>query len=363
MRFLKNIFTRKDEPIKDYHDFWNWFKKHEKAFFNVVKTGKDLEPAFFDKLSPKLDALKDGYFFLTGMLNEHTAELVFTADGVIKNIAFVEELVDSAPVIPGWKFTALKPALDINDVRINMADYTFDSDTLSFYSNDHAAYPDIIDITVFHQDFNEDDEATITNGTYVFLDNYIGELNFATTVDNLVVTSPRLAKKERIPIGKLKDFLHWRQKEFIEKYEGTLQNTGDSEFSVLEADLENGNRLIATINTDLLNWDKKASHPWIVVIKIAFDGEAHNGMPDNDTYALLDDIEWQIGADLIDSEGYINIGRQTADGVRAIYFVCKDFRKPSKILHQITLDNPDDKITFDIYKDKYWKSFNRFNVV
>jgi hypothetical protein len=51
-------------------------------------------------------------FFLTGMYNDDTVELVLTADGAVKNIVFVEELVNSAPKIEGWKFTALKPALD-----------------------------------------------------------------------------------------------------------------------------------------------------------------------------------------------------------------------------------------------------------
>ncbi len=33
MNFLKNIFGKKDEPIKNYVDFWNWFQKNEKTFF------------------------------------------------------------------------------------------------------------------------------------------------------------------------------------------------------------------------------------------------------------------------------------------------------------------------------------------
>ena len=37
MSLLKNIFGKKDEPIKTYNDFWNWFQKNEKAFFDVVK--------------------------------------------------------------------------------------------------------------------------------------------------------------------------------------------------------------------------------------------------------------------------------------------------------------------------------------
>jgi hypothetical protein len=54
-------------------------------------------------------------FFLTGMMDHNRAELVLTADRTINNIVFVEELVATAPEIPGWKFTALKPALDIEN--------------------------------------------------------------------------------------------------------------------------------------------------------------------------------------------------------------------------------------------------------
>jgi hypothetical protein len=67
MSFLKNIFGKKDEPIKSYSDFWIWFQKNEKTFFNVVKSSKDIEKDFFDALSPKLAQLKDGYFYSTGM--------------------------------------------------------------------------------------------------------------------------------------------------------------------------------------------------------------------------------------------------------------------------------------------------------
>src|SRR5690606_20493277 len=109
MSFIKNIFGKKDKPIKSYSDFWNWFQNNEKTFFNVVKSHKDIEKGFFDKLSPKLAELKDGYFYLTGMYDDNTVELVLTADGNTKNIVFIEELIEQAPKINGWKFTALKP--------------------------------------------------------------------------------------------------------------------------------------------------------------------------------------------------------------------------------------------------------------
>ena len=88
MNFLKNIFAKKDNAIKSYEDFWDWFQKSEKVFFNTVKHRQNIEKEFFDKLSPKLHELKEGFFFLTGMLNENTVELIITADGNIKNIVF-----------------------------------------------------------------------------------------------------------------------------------------------------------------------------------------------------------------------------------------------------------------------------------
>lgn len=361
MGLFDKIFGKKEDKIQTYEDFWNWFSSNEQTFYNVVRTGKNIEVDFFNKLSPKLEELKDGFFYLTGMFDDKTAELVFTPDGILKNIVFVEELVSSAPKIPNWKFTALKPALDIENVGIKMADYTFDRDNLSFYAIEHKNFPDEVDLVVAHNDYKEDDKSTIINGTYIFLDNYLGELNSVTTIDNLTVISKDQAEKELIPIEKLKDYLIWREKEFLERYDGIRYNTENDSYSSLEATLNNGLPLVAIINTTLLDWDYKASHPWILKVEIKFDGSKNNGMPDNSTYEQLNSLEDEIMAELKDFEGYLNIGRQTADNERIVYFACKDFRKPSKLLHDLTKKQSDKlDLSYDLYKDKYWQSFERF---
>lgn len=361
MSFLKNIFRKKEQPIKTYDDFWTWFQSNERKFYDIVRSGQNPEKDFFNKLSPKLDELKDGYFYLTGMFDENTAELVLTPDGIVKNIVFVEELVKSAPAITNWKFTALKPALDIENVRIDMAGYSFDSENLSFYSNDNNNYPDEVDIVIVHNNYNEDDKSTITNGTFIFLDNYLGELNSVTNIDNLTVISKDKAEKDLIPIAKLKDYLIWREKEFIEKYNGLRYDTENDTYTGLKAELKNGRPLVAVINTTLLEWDSKASHPWLLKVEITYNGNKNNGMPDKDTYELLNNFEDEVMLEIKDFNGYLNIGRQTAENTREIYFACKDFRKPSKILYELTKKYSGKlNLTYDIYKDKYWQSYERF---
>lgn len=361
MSFLKNIFKAKETPIDTYEDFWNWFSKNEKAFYKVVKEAGNIEKEFFDKLSPKLSELQEGIFFVTGMHNDDTVELIFTAEGAIKNIVFVEEIVAAAPALSGWMFTAHKPALNIEDVSINMVGYEFNRRNLYFYANEKEAYPDEIDITVVHDDLNDENKSTIINGIYIFLDNYLGELAFAVTVDNLLFAAPKEATQELIPIEKLKDFLNWRQKEFIEKYEGDRHDTGNDNYAVMEGKTSIGETIIATINTDLLKWDSKASHPWILVIEIPFDGRKNGGPPDENTYKLLDEIEDAVIEELKDFDGFLNVGHQTTGNKREIYFACKNFRTPAKILSQLQQRYANKAaIDYDIYKDKYWQTFNRF---
>lgn len=362
MSFLKNIFGKREEPIKSNDEFWRWFELNERTFFNSVKEKRNIEGRFLNKLGPKLGQLKEGYFFLTGMCEENTADLVLTADGNIKNIVFVEELANAAPKIEGWQFTALKQPIELpTGMNVNIGGYTCNLQNLGFYSIDNPDLPDEINITVVHNELDEDNQAIITNGVYIFLDNLIGELQFATTIDKLKVIGSSDAEKELIPVEKLADFLLWRQKEFVEKYEGVRRDTENDAYTAFQAELKNGHGLVAIINSDLLNWDSKASHPWIVQVNIKYFGKHNKGMPNQEALQVLEEIEKEISNELKDFEGYLNIGRQTSDNVREIYYACKDFRKPSKILYDFEKKYCRQYLlSYEIYKDKYWQSFNRF---
>ena len=362
MSFLKKLLTKQDEPVKSYSDFWLWFQKNQKLFFTIVKNPATIEEDFFNKLSERLNQIKPGYYYLAGMADNNTAELVITADGNINHIAFVEELIRHAPIIKGWKFTALKNALDISNVTINMGNYTFSADNLWFYSADELGHPDEVIISIVHDDLNEENRTQITNGVHIFLDNYLGELSNVIYIDSLSIINKAEAIQPLVPIERLKSFLEWRQKDFIEKYEGKRHNTEHDHYASYKAELKSGKTILAIANTDLLNWDSKASHPWILYINIQYDGKETNGLPDKLTYKFLDELEKQIVQELRDADGYLNIVRETGDNERTIYFACKEFRKPSMVLYQLQKMHENSfKIDYDIFKDKYWQSLEKFN--
>lgn len=356
--------SKSKKTTATYSDFWNWFQKQEKKFHKVIEGRDDIEDGFFAKISPKLKQIHDGIFFVAGMYDDDTAELILTAEGTIANIYLVEELIAAAPALDGWRFTALKPAMETADFEISMGDYVFNKNNISFYSTEDDNYPDEINIVLVYENFKASEKRSLSNGVFIFIDNLIGELNFFSIIDSLDVTSPSKAKEKLIPIEKLKDYLIWRQKEFVEKYDGVRHDTEEDEYVGLEGELEDGTALIAVVNTDLLQWDAKASHPWMTVVSILYDGSENGGMPNNEVFETAEDFEDEVFEQLKDADGYLNLGRQTGSNAREIYIACKDFRKPPKVLAEIVrkyegkLD-----INFEIYKDKYWRTMNRFSRV
>ncbi len=358
MNFFKKLF-RREEKVTDTDSFWKWFLLHEKSFHAAVNGKKDINKSFLDHLMPKLEQLNSWFACSAGMHDTTNAELIITAQGDIKTFVFAEELVTAAPAIAGWKFTALKPPTGLT-ISIEMDGYTFNDKKMSFFSRDSEEYPDEIEITLVHNNLSEENKDIITNGTFIFLDNALGELNTATLIDNIQIDMPAAEHEELIPLEKLQDFLTWKEKEFVEKYNGARHNTKNDSYSILEAKDDKGLPSIALVNQELLDWDAKASHPWMMLIELTFK-PVNNGMPDKNISATLNRFEEELVSLLPDSDGYLNLGRDTYNSKRTIYFACKEFRNASKTVHRLLQDYSGEvEITYDIYKDKYWRTMNRY---
>jgi hypothetical protein len=359
----KNIET----PIAlSYLDFWEWFMLHEKDFFDTVKYPKTnkIESHFFNKIDPELKKIRDGFFFLSGMFEDSIAELIITADAKPKNIVFCEELIAAAPKLDNWRFTALKPAvtaLSSGDNSIKMNDYDFGLETLTFEPIVDETKPDEIGISIYHQEFQEDKKDLFVSGIYIFLDNFLGELRSLEILDFIDIAAAPFAEDKKVAMSKLPDYLTWRQKEFVEKHEGTRRDTENDSYQTSEMVLENGNPILAIVNVDLINWDLKASHPWMLNIGVNYNGDSNNGLPDELLFQKLAQLEDEIMMELKDEDGYLNLARETGDNLKEIYFACKDYRKPSKVLSKIQAAYPELDMDYKIYKDKYWASLNHFN--
>lgn len=344
-----------------YRQFWTWFKAHAALLFDRLKTVNEAEDSFFELLSPQLGPLKDRVFFLVGMHDDATAELIFTADGVIKNIVFAEELVAAAPRIDNWKFTALKPEHSANEINVELSGLKFEEKSICFYPIRHEKYPDEIELVIVLAHFTEEQKSSAYSGAFIFIDHLLGEINAVTLIDTIKIAAKAEADAELIPIAKLKPYLVWREKEFVEKYGDYYYDSAHDTYTGFEAQLKSGSKLIATMNTAALNWEFKGSHPWILKIAINYDGSANEGFPDTETLAWINQFDDLLLDYFPESDGFINLGRETGEGIREIYFACKGFREPSRITQHLILQFAGKlEMDYQIFKDKYWQTFERY---
>lgn len=115
------------------------------------------------------------------------------------------------------------------------------------------------------------------------------------------------------------------------------------------------------MNTAALNWAFKGSHPWILKIAINYDGAANEGFPDAETLARINQFDDLLLDYFPESDGFINLGRETGEGIREIYFACKGFREPSRITQHLILQFAGKlEMDYQIFKDKYWQTFERY---
>ena len=365
MKFLKNIFSKKEETLNNPNEtinlaeFWTWFEQHDSRLFNAVKSQNNIQFEFVNPVFNKLNQVQEGAFLLTGMMNDNKAELIFTAEGNILKFPYIKAIVNSAPKLKNWQFTAFKPSMDFPDFGINMGPKSFSADNVYFFPENNSDYPDEIAIKLVYKDvYKEDEHNLIENGTFIFIENYLGEVKTVTQIDRLSIEHNPKEVIELNPISKLSDYINWREQEFEEKYHGTVHNSDESNYSSLEWKNE-GKAIVGVVNSDLIKWDKKASHPWIMVITIKFDENENNGMPNQEALQTYYQFEDKLRELLPDKEGYVHVAQTTGLGKREIYYANKGFIKPIQLLDKMK-NEVNFKYSIEVFKDKYWQSMKHF---
>jgi Family of unknown function (DUF695) len=358
MNFLNKLFGKnKITTIRNQADFWQWFQSKEASFIKTLKTNHEVDKDCMTPIMDHLQQLNERFYIQIGMSEDEVAELIITPEGDLKSFVFVEEFVANAPKIGNWMFTALKPSTKGSSIRMHNTE--FNEKTLRFYTNDDPNYPDEIDIVLVHKDFIEEDEPMFLQGSLIYLDTILGEFNACTLLDSVKVTGKAPNGKDLIPIEKLNDFLIWREKEFVEKYEEPYTNEAEESYGSFELETNDGLPIVAIMNQNYLEYDAKPTYPWMLVVLVDYEGD--NGMPDRPTYEFMDDINEELNKVLRVDMGYLNIGRITGNNKIKIYFACKEFRTSSKIVANVLKQSSKDfKVEYEIFKDKCWMSLNSF---
>jgi hypothetical protein len=360
MAGISKYYRQEGAMLQAATAFWQWFEENEHRFRKLEKNDSDQALSFLEELIQHMQPYNPYLKALAGPDSNGNYELIITSDGDIALFSTVEELVKAAPQLPNWVFTAHKPALGFEGISIDLYGLQFSTETTSFYPLVLDEYPDEVNIVITHNGYTKDMDDHFQAGGMIYLENGLGEVNTATKIDNYETGPVPDAEKgiEIIPIAKLHEYLNWREKEFVEKYESVPDERPDT-YHLLEAEDRDGKKMLLTVNMDCRYWDKKPAYSWLLQVNINYNGD-DGGFPSEEQLIELQTLEEELFS-LLPEDRTILAGNKTYDNCRNIYFYVSDYKTTAVLLTQyIESKVTNYEILFFIRRDKYWRIMEQY---
>jgi hypothetical protein len=360
MAGISKYYRQEGEMQEAATAFWQWFVENEHRFRKLEKNDSDQALSFLEELIQQLQPYNPYLKALAGPDNNGNYELIITSDGDIALFCKVEDLIKAAPPVTNWVFTAHKPALGFEGISIDLYGLQFSIETTSFYPVVQDDYPDEVNIVITHSGYSKEMDDHFQAGGMIYLENGLGEVNTATKIDNYETGPVPAADQgiEIIPVTKLHEYLNWREKEFVEKYESVPAEQPDT-FHLLEAEDRDGKKMLLTVNMDCRYWDKKPAYSWLLQVNINYTGD-ENGFPSEEQLIALQTLEEEMYS-LLPGDRIILAGNKTYDNCKNIYFYISDYKTTAALLNQYVESKATTyEILFFIRRDKYWRVMEQY---
>ncbi|SEP12126.1 hypothetical protein [Mucilaginibacter sp. OK283] len=197
--------------------FWNWFKEQGKQLADLNRPGiaDDEKEELLDAILYALHQYCDQLFFDIGGLYGEEQEFVVTAEGNVDYFSKVEELIDDAPEIEGWLFTAFMPPRDLEYTRI-FEDVELKPLEMWFLPLNNSKEPKSIGLRICLPNYElVANSKWLQAAVYKILDTALGEKAFALDIDYIEIKGMPPGKPEDFGLIELKDlsaFVKWKKK-------------------------------------------------------------------------------------------------------------------------------------------------------
>ena len=196
---------------RDPTAFWYWFRTNADRFRDVEVPEKE---QLLDEIQDALHRFHPELFFELGGAPEGPSELVITAEGNAALFPIVEQLVATAPVVPGWQVVAFKQPGGF-DFVLHYSGMELDPRNCWCLPLVAKTDPRLLGVRVASPAYSPDREEALLAAIYVLLDSGLGELAAARSIQHVEVgavpADPGL--DGYIPLRELPDYLAWLRNE------------------------------------------------------------------------------------------------------------------------------------------------------
>lgn len=130
-----------------------------------------------------------------------------------------------------------------------------------------------------HDEYQVEMHNPFTEAVYIYLDNYLGEYNAIMHIDHVTVCSKQDAEKRVNTNRQIKEYFNFKNSEISRLNSIQYDHIDSDEYSILEGQTDDDQPLSVMLNSSILEWEHKASHPWMFVMDVTYQGQDYQGMP------------------------------------------------------------------------------------
>ncbi|EIA08624.1 hypothetical protein [Flavobacterium frigoris] len=171
--------------MRKINTFWNWFQDNNQTIKSLIYETPKNQIHIIYWLSKNLSYYCEelDFIILFPKNNADKTELIITANGNVEYFGQVINLVDNAPLLRKWKFTAFLQSTEKINRIINGLDQPYIIQELNLQSNESKFLPidynpitAKIDIIIFLKDYNlYCDTKTLKQAIFIILHNIAGK--------------------------------------------------------------------------------------------------------------------------------------------------------------------------------------------
>ena len=166
---------KKSDPIEK---FWTWFKENEKR----LKKFEQNPDKYLSEVLAQAKKIQAGLAIEFEPPKNGVINMTVSADGVRELFEIVQNIVDKAPKIDGWKFIAFRQRMNLELVKamkLNAGGDELDPNKMRFFP---MIADDTLDIIIHIKGVTEENYNQVAYGGLLLLDNILGEYDCVTKV-------------------------------------------------------------------------------------------------------------------------------------------------------------------------------------
>jgi hypothetical protein len=205
--------------MKKINTFWNWFQDNNQTIKNLInETPKNQKHIAFwvsKNLSYYCKEIDFILVFPNNNNNNNKTELIITANGNPKFFDQIINLVDNAPQLKNWKFTAfIQPTERVDkiiegfDEPYIFQEITLKASELKFLTLDYDEETQKLDIIIFFKHFNiHCNNKTLNQAIYIILQDLLGEKSLYQNINLIHLAQMPDNAEELVYLHDLQSFI------------------------------------------------------------------------------------------------------------------------------------------------------------